>query len=998
MDPTPKRITHCSGPMRRAAALAATLACLALVLAMPRALVAQGGAVGGKVVDAQSLQPLTGAQVVVAGTNLGGLTDARGRFRITGLTGSQVELRVVMIGYKTATQAVTVGTEDVRIAVSQAAVALEELVVTGTPGQTQMRAVGNSVTKLNTGAVLEAKPVGSVESLLKGEVPGLTVRTGQGNLGTGGVIRVRGVSSLSLSNQPLIYVDGVRVNNDPRAGPSIRGGSQSSRLDDIDPEDIETIQVIKGPAAATLYGTEASNGVIQITTKRGAQGRPTVSATVKGGGNYFRNPAGRLPTNYWKDPSTGQLVSDNLYADELAAGRHPFTNGPIRSADVQVRGGSDNVHYFTAVGLEDSQGMVNYNWLKKYNLRGNVQLIPNEKWDINFDLGYLNSQTRYGQAANGWDVMGQFIWGSPRTVDTRLRGFLRAPPEVAATIDSRSKVDHTTVSVQINHHPTHWLTNRLTIGTDVTQAANSILFPRSPEGSGGFFGAASLGDKTLDENRDQFTTVDLASTAVLDLAPEINASTSAGAQYYVKQTELVGTRGLQFPAPPITTIGGAAQTFANETYLENKTAGGFVQEQLSWKNRRFLTGAVRFDDNSAFGANFNFVTYPKVSASWVLNEEPFWHLGVVNALKLRAAWGEAGQQPDVFAAAQLYQPETGPGDASVLTPQTIGNPDLRPEKGEELELGFDAGVFSDRIGLQFTYYNQNRKDAILAVPIAPSSGFPGVKFVNLGLVRDRGIEMGAKARILDGPKLAWELGVNYSTNHSLVIDLGGTPPIATGTLQLQKEGYPVAAFFMRRVVSAQVDANGKVTSALCQSESGPPVPCDQASAVYAGQPNPTWSGSVENALTVLGNVRLEASVNFQGGFQMIDGDIAASHLAFRNSRAINTGEYPILQAYDQVAGFSFYECGLYDAGWAKLRNLSATYTFPERLASRFGLSRAAFTLAAQNVAVLWQAQKDIFGRRIVDPEVRLTASEQSGYVQTVMPQMSSIVASLRVTF
>jgi TonB-linked SusC/RagA family outer membrane protein len=967
-------------------------------LGAPRALRAQEGLVAGTVLDAQSLQPLAGAQVVVSGTQLGALSDARGRFQIVGISGEQAELRVIMIGYKTTTRTVRVGSTDVRILLAQSAVPLEELVVTGAPGETQMRAVGNSVAKVNASTVLQARPVESVESLLQGQVPGITVRAGQGNLGTGGLIRLRGVSSLSLSNQPLVYVDGVRVNNDPLAGPSIRGGSQTSRLDDIDPENIESIQVINGPSAATLYGTEASNGVILITTKRGTRGKPTVSLTLKGGANYFENPEGRLPTNYWRDPSTGTLVSENLYANELAAGRHPFTDGPIRVADLQVEGGSDNVHYFTSLGYDDSQGMVSYNWLKKYNLRGNVELVPSDQWDINVSLGYVNSDTRYGQAANGWDLMTQFIWGSPSTLNTRLRGFLRATPEAAATIDSRSKVDRTTVSVEINQHPYKWLTNRLAVGTDVTGAANSILFPRSPEGSADFFGAESLGDKTLSNNRDQITSVDLASTAALNVTPDVAASTSAGAQYFLKETEILSAEGLQFPVPPITTIGGAAQTFANESFVENKTAGVFVQEQLSWKNRRFITAAVRFDDNSAFGANFNFVTYPKVSASWVLNEEPFWKVAVVDALKLRAAWGVAGQQPDVFAAAQLYQPATGPGDVSVLTPQTIGNPNLRPEKGEEIELGFDAGLFSDRLGLQFTYYNQDRKDAILAAPIAPSSGFPGVEYLNLGLVRDRGVELGARAHILNGQQLGWELDVNYSTNHSMILDLGGLPPIATGTLQLQKEGYPVGAFFMRRVVSAQVDANGKVTQAMCKAASGPPVDCADASPVYAGQPNPTWFGSVTNTVTLLRNIRLDATVDFQGGFQMINGDIAASHLAFRNSKAINTGEYPILQAYDQVPGFSFYECGLYNAGWAKLRNVSATYTLPERMVARFGASRASVTLAAQNVAIVWQAQKYIFGRQVIDPEVRTTSSEQSGYVQTVLPQMSSIVATVHVTF
>jgi hypothetical protein len=167
-----------------------------------------------------------------------------------------------------------------------------------------------------------------------------------------------------------------------------------------------------------------------------------------------------------------------------------------------------------------------------------------------------------------------------------------------------------------------------------------------------------------------------------------------GAQYYTKRFENVDALGQQFPAPVVRSVGGAAVSFANEDIIENKTFGLYIQEQLSFNNRVFLTAAVRGDDNSAFGENYNAVIYPKLSASWVVNEEPFWKLAAVNSLKLRGAWGMAGQQPDVFAAIRLYDPATGPGDGSVLTPQTIGNPDLAPERGEELELGFDMVIHS----------------------------------------------------------------------------------------------------------------------------------------------------------------------------------------------------------------------------------------------------------------------------------------------------------------
>src|SRR5690606_27449294 len=174
-----------------------------------------------------------------------------------------------------------------------------------------------------------------------------------------------------------------------------------------------------------------------------------------------------------------------------------------------------------------------------------------------------------------------------------------------------------------------------------------------------------------------------------------------------------------------------------------KTFGVYLQEQISWENRIFLTGAVRGDDNSAFGAEYDFVLYPKVSASWVISDESFMqNVGLFNSLRLRAAWGRAGQQPDQFAAVRLYEPATGFNGVGGVTPSTFGNPEVEPEVGEELELGFDLGVLDDRLGLEVTFYDQRRKNALLSIPVRPSTGFPGSQLRNIGEIQNLGLELG----------------------------------------------------------------------------------------------------------------------------------------------------------------------------------------------------------------------------------------------------------------
>ena len=956
----------------------------------------QEAVVAGLIVNASSLRPVAGAQIVVIDTQVGGLSDGRGRFRLTGLTGETVTLRVVMLGYQKVSQEVRVGDQDIRLALQETAIALDQIIVTGTPGQTRTRSIGNSVGKLDAAEITEFAPAATVQDVLGGRIPGVAVLTGQGNVGTGGVIQVRGLATVSLTNEPLIFVDGIRVNNNPRAGPSIRGGRQVSRINDFNPEDIESIEVIKGPAAATLYGTEASNGVIQIITKRGNRGEAQFDLTVRQGANWLSDPGGRLPTNYWTNPSTGQIESLNLFEQEEALGDPMFRTGIVQGYTISLSGGTQSLRYYISGQYDDEQGVVDYNWRKRFSTRMNLTATVSERLDVTSNFGFVRNKTRLGQAANGWDLMGQIHWGSPSRASGSTRGFLRATPQAVATIESFAEIDRFTWSTNVNHRPTDWLIHRLNLGADVGDETNSILFPRHPTGDAFFFGGASLGDKSLERRRSTYVTVDWAATADFDLGEGLNAATSAGFQYYSRRFELNSARGRVFPAPSVTTIDGAAVTFGGEDILENKTVGLYVQEQVSLNDRIFLTAAVRGDDNSAFGVNFDFVTYPKFSATWVVNEEAFWNVSWLDALKLRGAWGQAGQQPDVFAAARLYQPATGPGDASVLTPQNIGNPDLKPEKGQELEVGFDAGFLQDRIGVEFSYYDQRTRDAIVQRQVSPSSGFPGSQFVNVGEIRNQGFEVGVTGSVVAQDQLGWDLGFTFSTNSNEVVSLGDLSTISAGGLQLHKEGYPVGGYFFRNVVSATLDGSGNVTESLCEAESGSPVPCAGAPRVFMGRPNPKWQGNAYTTVNLFGSLRLFANIDFKGGHHLISGDIGAAHVLLRNSLAVHERTDPILMA---LAGQRMWrESGYMDASFAKLREVSVSYTLPERVVTNIGASRATLTVSGRNLWTIWQATEDIFGREVLDPENRLTSSELSGYFQTVLPQYASLLATVRLQF
>ena len=285
---------------------AGTLSAASLRRPLPRARTAREGTIQGQVTHGRTSQPLPAAQVYVDGTQLGTITDSGGNYSISGVPAGEVTVSVQLIGFATASSDITVAsgeTVTLDFQLSERALDLDGIVVTGTAGGTQRRAIGNVVATVDAEEIMTRSPIGNVDQLVGQRTPGAMMLPGTGQVGTGSAVRIRGNSSLSLANEPIIYIDGVRMDSDPRRGPGQRGGANVSRLNDVHPGDIESIEIIKGPAAATLYGTEASNGVIQIITKRGASGTPQFDVTTRIGTNWLWNPAGRTGNRYMPDPN-----------------------------------------------------------------------------------------------------------------------------------------------------------------------------------------------------------------------------------------------------------------------------------------------------------------------------------------------------------------------------------------------------------------------------------------------------------------------------------------------------------------------------------------------------------------------------------------------------------------------------------------------------------------------------------------------------------------------
>jgi TonB-linked SusC/RagA family outer membrane protein len=1031
--------------MNRARSSVPILALVASVM-WPHETTAQGNAISGVVVSASSGNPIVSAQVLINGTNLGTTTDGNGRFRIGGLSGSSVTVEARRIGYRALRLTASVGATNLRIALSEQSVSLDEVVITGTPGGQAKRELGNSVTSIQAAQITEAGTVNNVQQILNGRSPGVFVNAATGNVGTGARIRIRGTSSLSLSNEPLIYVDGVRANSQVATGPVNQafGSSSISRINDINPDDIESVEVIKGPAAATLYGTEASNGVIQIITKKGAMGRSRWNFSTKQGVNYFQNPSERFRVNWSAvqrpGAATGVLdtVSINLIDLEDARGTPVFQNGRINENDLSTSGGSELFRYYAGVGLEDSEGMEPVNTVKRRTGRLNLTVNPSRNIDLGFNVGYTNGNiTLPCEAGCGGRTLGvvnahpvnnaPLANGNPNP----RRGWNSGLPEqYDAYLEFYQVVDRFTGGIQINQTLSKWFKHRLNAGTDRTHEENSELGRRTEDSlTKALLSISGLGYRSMTFRSINNYTLDYSGSALFDIMPELRSTTSVGAQYYRNRYEISCASGSAFPAVGVTNVSSTTTGLSTcHDIEEDATLGLYAQEQLGWNDKLFVTAALRADDNSAFGQNFNKVYYPKFSLSYIPIEGASSRIPMLNALKLRAAYGESGKQPITFSALQTYTSATGPGDVPTVTQLTIGNPDLGPERSKELELGFDLGALDDRFGAEFTYYHKRTTDAILDRQIAPSIGVPGSQPFNAGSIKNSGVELMLRAIPISTSRFSWESIFGWSTNNNEVEDLGTDPAVlearrvtacpgyvigtsdpssckvddfvlaSAGSLPPRHQvGYPLGSYFNKRIVSAELNSLGAAINVLCDDGKGGSIACASAPQVYLGRTIPKYEGSFNNTLTLMKNLRVSALVDFKRDYIKIDG--SQRFRCVVNSRCKErwySFEFdPKVVACVKAGTDVLPNCYFNDASYTRLREIALSYTLPTRL-TRFGrFSRAVVGIAGRNLHT-WTKYPGL------DPEAFFLGGNRGGgfalFDQTTNPQATQWVVNLNLAW
>lgn len=895
-----------------------SLAAAVLLLTSAGVAVAQDGAIAGSV-TAETGETITGAQVHIPGTSFGTLSDDAGRYRLTGVPAGEHLLRVSTIGYQGSEQLVTVTAGEVAavdFVLEISAVALDQIVATIT-GERRRRELTADIGRVDAAVVADNTRQSDIVNILKGQTTGVQVRNNSGTVGGNSDVRIRGTGSISLNKQPLYVIDGAIIDQNNllffRFGGAVSvGGQSATRLSDLNPDEIEKIDVIKGPAASALWGARGNAGVVVITTKKGSAGtRWNVRADV---GTNIQTTGLRddWPTTYWDPASLGLANPDPnvLHSQNLLRDEDPFRDGLYQNYNGNVSGGAGIWNYFGSAQYLNQKGTLPNNAQERFNFRANFNVDPSDKLNMAFSNGYTSSNlTLPNNDLNNFGYLGValvgFPWVTPmsgvtdpvtgETVDTcpialelsRLTGaptgaFASSCPENSffagrsfdkiESIETLQKIERYIGSGNVTWNPIQQWTNRFTIGYDMINDRNAQTFPVDPDGP---FGTLSLGNiaKVFESSRN--LTLQGTTTYDLFLTEDLDFEFTGGVQWFRQTREATLVTGQTFPATG-PAVNNSVITTASDFFDEQKSIGFFVQGQFGISDRLFVNGAVRWDNNSAQGENLGVQTYPKVGLAWVAVEGG----DVINSLRLRGSWGRSGTLPgtnDALALLATQQVAFRGTDQLGISPLRPGNPELSPELGEEWEAGFDLSMLGDRIGLIVTYYDAKTENSVVTRDLAPSAGFPDPQFTNIGQIDNRGWEFELNALALDMDNFSWDWGFIVTNNRNEISEL--LAPILFGIgPQLHQVGLPFASYVDQKFV---LDDDGSTRLLTCADTPGTWGPddtpgaaedfCDPLnSARYGGQPTPEWFGSVQTTINLFKYVQLYALLNYGANFELLN--------------------------------------------------------------------------------------------------------------------------------
>jgi TonB-dependent SusC/RagA subfamily outer membrane receptor len=892
---------------------------LAALLIFPALVMAQTGTVSGKIIDDKSNQPLPGANIFIKGTSMGAASGSDGSYKIANVPPGRYTLLAAYIGYYTTEQPVQVVVNEesvvdfnMRVSILKA----DEIVVTGTGYDLKKKELSTAISTISSQEI-EAAPVLSIDQVLQGRVVGGVVNANTGQPGTAGRIRLRGVTSATVSQTPVIYVDGVRMdNNDNFRLENFTGGPASNALSDILVGDIERIEVTKGGAASTLYGSEAANGVIQIFTKKGKAGPTRWTFATEQGVNQ---------------PET-KFVIEDFTKNEI------LQSGYFQKYSFAADGGNENVTYHVSGHVLDSEGTLPKNNDTQYSFRMGVRAFPSEKLQLDVSGGLIRDDFERMLSDNAIaSLVSAVEGGDPPFGDPNatLEEKVAAYNEYALPQNDEA-VNRFNFGVTASANPNPYFSTRLTLGTDYRKTEQRYFIPIAAQTV-----TSTPGGGIERADREFLSlTLDYAATLKYPNQGAIVSTFTVGGQGFREEDRESDIDAEQFGLPGTDDFDNAASLAPRESNREIFSGGFFFNEQIGIRDRLFINAGIRFDGNTAFGDEVNLESYPKIGAAYNISDEAFWNglpvLGqFMPSLKLRASWGKTGSFPDPFTRDKQFLQGSFLGTVAANFGNP-GDPTLGPEKTRTIEVGFDAALFSERVGLEFTLFDERTEDALFSVPSDPSTGL-GFQLRNVGTIENSGIELGLNANIIDTRNFRFSMRGSFSTLDNKVVSLGGSQAFSIGGfafLPLRiEEGHPVGVF---RTNVPNDDPN---------------TPAFEFDAnQFLHSPIADKYFSIGFNLTVMENLSLSILGDGQRGGQILN---TGSVIRFFNGLEPQASKVP--------AGYNFTNASnvfVEDANFFKIREISANYRLPQRY---FG-NQLTFGFSIRN-ALIFASNDDL------DPEL-----------------------------
>lgn len=993
---------------------------------------AQTGTIEGQVTNNQG-EPLPGVNVYVGEVtqSLGASTDGDGNYRIEGVPTGTVEVTAQFVGYGREVEEAEVTaneTTTLDFVMSTTTLNLDEVVVTGTGGAVERQSLGHTISSVGFDDV-EYAGTGNVQDALDGKIAGVSINQQSGAIDQEPKIRIRGTSSLSMTNQPIIYMDGVRINSEGGFAPGFGAGGlgSPSALSNINFDAIERVEILKGPAAATLYGSQANAGVIQIFTRQGSYEVPTRYDVSLGTTLY------QMPDRFKKNAGFAENTVEQQNIEEMYGMNvdlyEPFES-PVNLIDLyslgagheisgSVQGGGESMTYFANLRYSRTDGPwdpqpSSFNGgavggandlYKKFYFSGNLNFLPSENFRIRAQTSYTNSVTnvyesgitiytptstsRYAKPEHVGQVSQYETFGSTLFASVREGTY----PEVSDAANQGRVV------LQADYFPTDEITIDASIGIDYRNQRSSNYLPFGYAVDG--LAPTPDGSLTIGTRQNLTWSFEGKGNWTTDFSEALRSTFVVGFQAYQEQQNTESGSGENFSGPGLEVLGATASQTASSSFQEVVNAGFFAQEQINYADWIYLTGGVRLDVSSAFGDDFNYATYPKLSASFVPYNLVDWRIPNVSTLRFRAAWGQSGQQPGAFDRFTTFNPVNSPQGSGVL-PGNAGNPNLKPEVATEWEAGFEVGVLENRASLEVTYWDRIVEDALIDRTFAPSGGFTTPQLTNAGELEARGIELGVDADVIQRSDFTLNLFANAAYLYENVKSLGGQPPIKVDASYIRDrmfimEGYAPGAYFgtslpagvdfpfdsnqdgqpdsqseLEAFFSSPVDPSSFNSAIMVAGPNGEPLPGGSTySDHYLGKPTPDWEGSFGFSAGI-------SNFTVSSRFKYATGNFYHHNLtdAFRRSNAaIGRNFYrsaelesilknPASSAQERIdaakgwvnemVALSPFD-GLNEieqADYIRWQNLSVSYNVPATFVENLGVNNASLTLSGNNIA-LW---------------------------------------------